>query len=65
MDVQNIIEKFGTQQALADAIDVKQGDVAGWKSRGRIPRWRHDAILKAAIDRRISLTRRQLEKIND
>lgn len=43
-----IIEKFGTQEFLANAIGVGQPAVAAWKKRGFIPAKRHDEVLTAA-----------------
>lgn len=46
--IDHIVSKFGSQTALAAAIDSKQSTVAQWKRRGSIPsRWQVD-ILKAA-----------------
>lgn len=50
-----IIEKFGTQVALAEAIGVKQPAVAAWKKAGTIPAHQWPAILEAARGRGIAL----------
>lgn len=46
--VQRIIEKFGTQQKLADALSVNQSVIAGWKLRGVVPARQQPEVLKAA-----------------
>ena len=54
--VENLIGKFGTQQALAEAAGVSQPTVAGWKISGFIPARRQPIILAAARDLDIPLT---------
>lgn len=46
--VDTIIERFGTQSALADALGIRQSAVAAWKKRGSIPSRQQQEILKAA-----------------
>lgn len=53
--VETIIEKFGTQVALAEAINVGQPAVAGWKKAGAIPAHQWKPILEAARARGIQL----------
>lgn len=52
---EKIIEKFGTQVALAEAIGVKQPAVAGWKKDGLIPAHQWPKILEAARERGIEI----------
>jgi transcriptional regulator with XRE-family HTH domain len=54
--VQALIEKFGTQEALAEAVGTTQSSVAGWKSRGTIPTGQLPKIVAAARKRGIRLT---------
>lgn len=54
--VDRIVKKFGTQQALAAAINADQSTVAHWKKRGVIPARQQVAILAAAKARNIELT---------
>lgn len=51
-----IIEKFGGQTALAQALGKRQSTVQHWAKTGIIPAQRHAAILKAAEERGIDLT---------
>ncbi|OYD82521.1 Cro/CI family transcriptional regulator [Azospirillum brasilense] len=51
-----IIQKFGTQTALAEAVGVRQSAVAAWKKRGFIPARQQPAVLAAARNRGIKLT---------
>ena len=54
--VVNIIAKFGSQTALASAIEAKQSTVAHWKRRGTIPAGQQIKILNAARGLNIDLT---------
>lgn len=54
--VQRIIEKFGTQQKLADALSVNQSVIAGWKLRGVVPARQQPEVLKAAQKLGVDLT---------
>jgi Bacteriophage CI repressor helix-turn-helix domain. len=52
---ERIISKFGTQDALATAIDVHQSAVAAWKKRGFIPARQQQRVLAAAVAKGIDL----------
>jgi hypothetical protein len=51
-----IIQKFGGQQRLGDAIKADQSTVAHWKRRKGIPRQQIERILAEARKRSIDLT---------
>ena len=61
--ITEIIETFGGQTAMADALDVPISTVESWRTRGNIPRWRHDSIIKAARGRKITLPQQFIEEI--
>jgi DNA-binding transcriptional regulator YiaG len=52
---ERIIEKFGTQSALADALGIRQSAVAAWKKRGFIPARQQEEILRIARRRGINI----------
>jgi hypothetical protein len=53
---QRIIAKFGGQSALASALSTKQSTVQYWTKKGNIPQKWHADIMKAAVDRGVSLS---------
>lgn len=54
--VDRIVGKFGSQTALAAALNTKQSTVAQWKRRGSIP-WRQQLrILEEARKRQINIS---------
>lgn len=48
--VERIIQKFGTQERLAEAAKTTQSVVAGWKRRGVVPARQQPIVLQAALD---------------
>ena len=54
--VDRIIQKFGTQSAVAAAAKVKQPSVAGWRKAGLIPKRREGALLAEARAQGIDLS---------
>ena len=54
MDIKNIIELFGGQTKLAEALGVRQSNVAYWNKTGKIPsKWEkpiQDAASSMGID---------------
>lgn len=54
--VERIIEKFGSQEAVAKAVGVTQPTVSYWKETGFIPARRQEQLLQAARDKQIDLT---------
>jgi hypothetical protein len=55
MTVSTIIDKFGGQSALADALGVPVSTVHSWKRSNYIPHWRQPKIIELALDARIDL----------
>lgn len=53
---ERIIAKFGTQDALADALGVHQSAISAWKKRGFIPARQQQKVLDAAGKKGISLS---------
>lgn len=53
---QRIIAKFGGQTALAAALSTKQSTVQYWSKKGSIPPKWHAEIMKAAVDKGVSLS---------
>jgi DNA-binding transcriptional regulator YdaS (Cro superfamily) len=51
------IEAVGSQQALADALDIKSPSISGWRQAGRVPVERCVAIERATAG---SVTRYEL-----
>lgn len=58
--VQNIVQKFGSQSALADALGKPQSTVQYWCKTGVIPVKWHNLILSAAKSKSIMLTANDL-----
>lgn len=54
--VERIIKKFGTQERLAEAVQVNQSVVAGWKRRGVVPARQQSEVLKAGQKLGIDIT---------
>lgn len=54
--VARIVEKFGTQGALAEAIGIDPSAISHWKRRGLIPAHRQRQILEAATRRGIPVS---------
>jgi len=54
MTYDELINEFGTQDAIAKAIGVTQSAVANWKSRGRIP-FHCQYLLEKATRRRLKM----------
>jgi UDP-4-amino-4,6-dideoxy-N-acetyl-beta-L-altrosamine transaminase len=54
--VARIVEKFGTQGALAEAIGIDPSAISHWKRRGLIPAHRQRQILEAATHRGIAVS---------
>lgn len=50
-----IIEKFGTQERLAQALGCRQSVIAGWKRRGFVPAPQQGRVLAAAASTGIAL----------
>lgn len=61
IDAADIIKAFGGVTKAAKAMGVPITTLYSWKTRGSIPDWRYDAIMKAARNRRVKITRIQLE----
>lgn len=53
---ETIISKFGTQEALANALGCRQSVIAGWKRRGFVPAQQQGRVLEAAKREGVSLT---------
>ena len=53
---QHIIAKFGGQSALAGDLSTKQSTVQYWAKTGNIPAKWHAEIMKAAVDRGLSVS---------
>lgn len=60
-----IIEKFGTQIRLAEALGCSQSVIAGWKKRGFVPANRQTEVLKAAADLGIGLQPNDFFPVSD
>ena len=58
--VQNVIKKFGSQTALAEALGKPQSTVQYWNKTGVIPPKWHPVILGAARDKNIQLSPQDL-----
>ena len=56
MDVQGIIDKFGSQTALAEELGIDQSAVSGWKRTGLIPAKRQQQLLDLAEQKDIDLS---------
>jgi transcriptional regulator with XRE-family HTH domain len=54
--VDRIIKKFGTQQALAEAIGIDQSAVSFWRKSGIIPARRQQQIFAKARELNIALS---------
>jgi hypothetical protein len=60
-NIANIIAAFGGVTKAAAAIGVPITTLHSWKTRGKVPSWRHDAVMKAARNRGIKLDRAVLD----
>nr|MCB7500747.1 hypothetical protein [Enterobacter roggenkampii] len=62
--MQSVFQKFGGIRPMAAKLgDTPASTVKSWHVKGHIPSWRHDAILDAARQYSISLSREELLKI--
>ena len=59
-DVAALLDRFGGPRALAATLGLSPSTIQGWRSSGRIPKDRHDAILAASDDARLGVTRKDL-----
>jgi len=53
---ESIISKFGTQQKLAEALDIRQSNVSYWAKVGTVPAKWHSRLLTLAQERGIQLS---------
>lgn len=52
-----VIARFGGVRPLARALNINSAaTVFYWKRKGKIPRWRHDQIIKAAKREKVDIT---------
>ena len=61
--ISDIARAFGTQQAMADALDVPRGRVEQWCRRNSIPTKMFLRVVQVARDRDIDLTFDRLAEI--
>ncbi len=57
---QKVVNKFGGQTQLAEVLGIRQSAVSYWVKTGNIPAKRHAAILRAAGERNLDLSPRDL-----
>lgn len=57
---EKVVERFGSQTKLAEALGTRQSTVSHWIKTGEIPKRWHSKILEAAIEAGISLQPRDL-----
>lgn len=55
-NVSDIIKELGGTSAVAAAMSLTPSTVSSWKTSGRIPNWRQDALIALAAKKGLSLT---------
>lgn len=56
MDVQKIIDKFGSQTALATLLGIRQSAISYWLKKGYVPKKWHQSVLALASSKGIELS---------
>lgn len=60
----SVFEKFGGIRPMASKLDgIPPSTVMSWQRKGKIPTWRHQSILAAAMQYGIALTSDELKNI--
>lgn len=59
----SVFQKFGGIRPMAAKVGDPVSTVKSWHKKGRIPRWRHDAILASAEREAIQIARDELENV--
>jgi hypothetical protein len=61
--MKSVFQKFGGIRPMAAKLGEPPSTIKSWHAKRSIPRWRHEAILKAAEHHRIDLTPSELENV--
>ena len=52
----NIINALGGTSAVAKSLKLRPSTVSSWKTSGKIPEWRMEAVERVAADKGINLS---------
>ncbi|WP_428332094.1 carph-isopro domain-containing protein [Novosphingobium sp.] len=61
----SVFEKFGGIRPMAMILGIAPSTVKAWHYSRSIPAWRHDLIMRRAIDTDIALSTDELTRIRD
>jgi hypothetical protein len=61
--VLSVFQKFGGIRPMAAKLGEPPSTIKSWHAKGKIPAWRHDAVLAAAKRHGIALARDELVNV--
>lgn len=59
----SVFEKFGGIRPMAAKLGLAHSTVKAWHYAGSIPEWRHDLILRKALEAKINITVAELKSV--